>query len=255
MKLNELLNIINDVYKNYNTSVPFLCGGVCRDKYLKRLDNIEDLDITTGDKTIKVLSAGLNDFLKDKYKIVYKEMDDGHSSIFIGGMKLDFSSNFIIPDINIHLNKLGIASPTSLEQEMYSRDFTCNSLLIDTNLTKIFSPVKNAIDDLNNKIIKTCLEPVITLTTNKNRVVRAIYLSSKLNFKISDDIISFVKKHPESINISSNKTLIKKLNSAFEYNPELAVENISKMDLWKHIPITDIMTPYYAKHVGRIGIV
>ena len=247
MKLNELLDIVKKVQEAYNTSTPYICGGTPRDKYMKRLDNIDDLDFTTGDKTIKVVSVGLRDYLRNNYRIAYKQMDDGHSSIYMGNLKLDFSSNYMNPNIDKELLSIGISNPTSLQKEMYSRDFTCNSLLLDLNLTTIFSPVNGAKKDIDNKIIKTCLPPEITLMNSKNRVVRAIYLSSKLDFEIDVNIINFVRAHPESLNVSVPDTVKSKLDKAFEYNPEKAVKNITAMNLWKYVPITDIMTPYYRK--------
>lgn len=252
MKLQELLSYVKQVHTVYNTSEPMICGGTVRDKYMNNLNNIDDLDFTTGDQSIKVVAAGLRDFLKNKYTVAYKMMDDGHSSIYLSNIKLDFSSNFLLPNIEHHLVSIG-AKNTPLSKEMYSRDFTCNSLLMDLNLSKIFSPVRGALKDLDNKIIKTCLSPEITLMNSRNRVARAIYLSSKLDFDIDQSIINFVQKNPESINISTQNSLTKKLDEAFEKNPSRAVYNISKMNLWKYMPITDLISPYYKKYSGVVS--
>jgi hypothetical protein len=44
-----------------------------------------------------------------------------------------------------------------------------------------------------------------------------------------------------------------KLNEAFKYDPDRAVDNITKMNLWNHIPITEPIYPYYIKHVKGGG--
>lgn len=237
------------IYKEVGASEPMICGGVPRDRYLNRLDNIEDIDITTGDNTSKLLSSKVYDSLSSKYKVSSKSFDDGHSSIFVGKLKLDFSSNYNVPDIEKHLFKIGITNPTSLQKEMFSRDFTCNSLLLPFSLKDTIDITGNGFNDLNSKIIKTCLPAEITLTSSKNRIIRAIYLASKLGFNIDKQIIDFVKVNPGLINLSPRKTLVKKINNAFIRDPDRAAFYISKMNLWDELPITNVVRPYYDKHV------
>ena len=52
MKLRELLDQIKKEQEAVKASVPVICGGTPRDKYIGNLKNIIDIDITTGDKTI-----------------------------------------------------------------------------------------------------------------------------------------------------------------------------------------------------------
>ncbi len=255
MKLKELLQQMQIVKDKFGTSQPMICGGVPRDKILGRLDHISDIDVTTGDKTVDYLSQQFFDVLKKKYNITRKVMEDGHSSIFIGSLKIDFSSNFNAPNIESILIKMGINKPTSLQKEMYSRDFTCNSLLLSLNLNDIQDQTHKGFKDIKEKKIRTCLSPEITLTTNRNRVVRAIYLASKLGFDIDDSIVSFVKRNPESVKISTTKSLSEKLNEAFKRDSDRASYYISKMELWNHIPITEIMRPFYEKNLkGNLNV-
>lgn len=249
MKLRELLIQMMDVAKKMETSVPAICGGVPRDKYLNRLDKISDIDITTGDKTVDYLSQQFASELKKKYNIIRKTMNDGHSSIFIGNLKIDFSSNFTIPGIDNILIKKGIIKPTNMQKELFSRDFTCNSLLLSLDLKSLTDPTGKGFSDIKEKKIKTCLSPDITLTTNKNRVIRAIYLACKLDFDIDNSIIEFVKQKPESVKISTIKSLSEKVNEAFKWNPDKASYFLTKMNLWNYIPITEDVYPFYMKHL------
>lgn len=250
MKLHALLKLMEDVQRKAKTSKPFICGGVPRDKLLGKLNKIEDLDITTGDMTVQNLSKEVSIILQKKFNVITKVMEDGHSSIYLGDFKVDFSSNFNVPNIELILNKMGIKKPNNLQKEMFSRDFTCNSLLMTLDLNTIIDPTRHGFDDLKNKMIRTCLSPEITLTTNKNRVARSIYLASKLDFEIDPKIVEWVKKHPESIRISSPKSLSEKLNKAIFYNPERTTYYLDQMDLWKHIPITKELYPYYIKRIA-----
>jgi len=238
------------VQENIGSSEPYICGGTPRDRYMKRLDNISDLDITTGDKTVQYLAQELGSELSEKYNVTRRSHDDGHSSIYIGTFKMDFSSNFNVPNIDVILKNKGIVNPTEMQKEMFSRDFTCNALLLSLDLKNLIDPTKQGFKDIKDKVIRTCLDPKLTLTTNKNRVVRAIYLASKLNFDIDPAIIEFVQRNPTSVKISTEKAMSEKLNEAFNRDADRAAHYITKMNLWGEIPITEVIKPYYFKNVN-----
>jgi tRNA nucleotidyltransferase/poly(A) polymerase len=255
MKLRELLQEMKRVQEKIEASPSYICGGTPRDKYMGKLENIADLDITTGDKTVDYLSQEFFLELRKRYNVTRKTMEDGHSSIFVGSLKVDFSSNFMVNNIDQELAKIGIKNPTNMQREMFSRDFTCNSLLLTLDLKQIADPTKRGFQDIKEKKIKTCLAPEITLTSNRNRVVRAIYLASKLDFDLDNSIIEYVQKYPETVKISTEKSMNDKLNEAFTRNPERAAYLITKMNLWSHIPITEKAYPYYMKRVkGKINV-
>jgi len=247
MKLRELLQHMQEVQQKIGSSVPYICGGVPRDKFMERLDNVADIDITTGDKTVDYLSQEFAIELRKKYSLTRKTMEDGHSTIFIGNLKIDFSSNFIAPNIDDYLAKVGIDQPTSMQKEMFSRDFTCNALLLTIDLKKILDPTQRGFNDIKNKMIMTCLAPEVTLTANRNRVIRSIYLACKLGFDIDPLIIDFVSKNPQSVKMSTQKVMHEKLNQAFSKDPDKASELLTKMNLWQYVPITEKVYPYYMR--------
>ena len=224
-----------------------VCGGTPRDKYMGHLENIADLDITTGDKTVEYLSQEFFSKLRKRYNITRKVMEDGHSSIFVGHLKVDFSSNFMVHNIDYILHQMGIREPSNMQREMFSRDFTCNSLLLALDLKRVFDPTKHGLQDIKDRKIKTCLSPEITLTANRNRVVRAIYLACKLNFNVDQAIVDYVSRNPQVAQISTPKSMSEKLDEAFSKDADKASYLITKMNLWNHIPITEKVYPYYAK--------
>ena len=255
MKLRELLQQMNVVQEKIGASPAYICGGTPRDKYMGKLENVADIDVTTGDKTVDYLSQEFYLEFRKKYNVTRKTMEDGHSTIFVGSLKVDFSSNFMVPNIDQELAKLGIKNPNNMQREMFSRDFTCNSLLLTTDLKQILDPTKRGFQDIKEKKIKTCLAPEITLTTNRNRVVRAIYLACKLDFDLDDSIIEYVRKYPETVKISTDKSMNDKLNEAFSRNPNKAADLITKMNLWSYIPITEKAYPYYMKQIkGKANV-
>lgn len=247
MRLRPILDLIKNIAQQNNITTPMIVGGIPRDKVLGtvREDGISDLDITTGDKTIHNLAREVSIALNKKFHITSKTMDDGHTSIFFGNLKIDFSSNFLIPNIENILIKQGIDKPSNLQKEMFSRDFTCNSILLDFDLKTIIDPTKMGIDDINKKIIKTCIDPENTFSFNKNRVIRLIYLAAKLDFDIDKNIIDWIENNKNIYKDLDKNYLMKTLNKATLHNPEIAAYWIQKMKLWDVLPMTEELYPFY----------
>lgn len=239
MKLIKLLKLIDDTAIENDLSRPFLCGGLPRDKAISKKNNKEiilnDIDITTGNKDVHILSKKVHDKLKS-LPAKHIVMDDGHSSIMIPGLKLDFSSNFIVPNIE---NIVG-RPLLPIHQEMISRDFTCNSLLMSMDMTTIYDPLKKGLKDIEKKEIDTCLPPNITLYVDPNRIVRAIYLSSKLDFQLSNRVESWIIKNKQVLNLVSPEYMVKKINKALEFNYDNTIKLIKKLEIENILPLNYI---------------
>ena len=235
MKLRDFLTEIDKIHKELHTSKPMICGGIPRDKALNILDKIGDLDLTTGDKTINPLFVGLTKELNKKYKIDYDIMGDGHKTLKFNNFKVDFSSNFNTPGIENLLKKQGISNPTDLEKEMFSRDFTVNSLLLDFDLKTFSDPTKKGFKDLKSKIIDTCLDPAVTFANFRNRVVRAIYLAAKLDFDLHPRVEAWIKEYPVSIQFSTHNSMNEKIEKALSYNPDKTIFLIKKLNLTPYV--------------------
>ncbi|MCZ2224512.1 MAG: hypothetical protein LC122_12885 [Chitinophagales bacterium] len=231
MYLKDLLKSIEKIAEDNNTSVPYICGGTPRDKVLNKLDKIADLDITTGDQTINLLGQEFYNFYKNKFNIKNNVGKDGHLTVHFGNLKVDFSSNFIIPNID-SVVKL----QTKLEKETYSRDFTCNALLMDLSLDKIIDPTKRGIKDINSKIVDTCLNPEVSLPTKSNRVLRAIYLAVKLDFDIHPRVIKWITDNPIAIQNSSYKSMQEKLNICASIDKERTIKLLRDTKVYFYIP-------------------
>src|SRR5271169_2814356 len=105
MKLRELLDDLGQITANLNLSTAWICGGTVREKVMGRLHDISDLDITTGDQSVQYLAKEFAIMLGKHYSFDQKHMPDGHTSITLGNIKVDFSSNFNVPDIDAILTK------------------------------------------------------------------------------------------------------------------------------------------------------
>jgi len=245
MRLTELLNLIAKVAKENGISEPFIVGGFPRDKIMGKIEEVQDVDITTGDDTVKALAISLNQILSVNYPDVsIKTFPDGHSQISIEDMKIDFSSNFTSPQVQPLLKKAGVASPEPMQIELMSRDFTCNTLLLKLDLSTTKDPTGTAIKDIKSKILKTPLPPPITLSNDNKRIVRIIYMATKLGFEVEPPIIDFVSKNPQLIQNSKPKYITDKLHTSMDYDTDKTVRLLTEMNLWQYIPISERLAPH-----------
>lgn len=235
MKLGELLIAIERIADTKGLSKPYIVGGLVRDKLLERTRDVGDVDITTGDESIHALSKEVARMLEGP-NVTYEVMDDGHSTINIDGFKLDFSSNFIIPGIHDILRRGGIKDMSEMNKELYSRDFTCNAALMTMDLKTILDPTGLTVEDVKNKVIKTCLTPKLTLGYDNKRIVRAIYLAAKLDFDIDPDDKEWIKQNSKLIMNATPGYITNKLKKSAEYNVERTRELLTELGLWRYIP-------------------
>jgi poly(A) polymerase len=93
--------------------------------------------------------------------------------------KRDFSYN--MPG-----NRQLIVQPGSLEDDLRRRDFTVNAIAKAENgeLIDLFEGQK----DLADKVLRTPLEPIVTLTDDPLRALRAVRFSVKLGFRMAPDL-------------------------------------------------------------------
>lgn len=237
--LKELLSLIAEAAKKSGASIPYIVGGTPRDKILNRLDQIEDIDITTGDATIKLLGTELSKVIPN-----YKVMSDGHAQVVVDRFKVDLSSNFRVPGIKMMLYRAGIEKPTEMQCELYSRDFTCNALLLSLDLKNILDPTGLGIKDIQKKIIRTCLPAQLTLGSQHKRIVRIIYLAAKLDFEVDLEIINWVRANPNFFADAKPKFISSKLLKALSYNKTKTIKLLDVMNLWKWVPPLPELIPY-----------
>lgn len=241
MKIIELLSTIAKVAERVGTSTPFVCGGTPRDKILNRAEKIVDLDITTGDESIHFLGRSLGKFIPNAQ---YQKMSDNHSQLIVSGLKIDLSSNFLVPGVKNMLQQAGITNPTSMQCELYSRDFTCNALLLTMDLKIIKDPTGLGLIDIKKKIIRTCLPASITLGSQHKRIVRVLYLAAKLGFEVDSEIITWVKNNPQYFADAKPKFIAEKLQKALDADKEKTVKLLDSMGLWKWVPPLSKLIPY-----------
>jgi tRNA nucleotidyltransferase/poly(A) polymerase len=107
-----------------------------------------------------------------------------------------------------------IVEDGTLEDDQNRRDFTINALAISLNkdsLGEILDPF-NGLNDIENKILKTPLDPIETYSDDPLRMMRAIRFSTQLNFEIEAESLKAIKDNRQRIRIVSQERIIDELN-------------------------------------------
>ncbi len=184
----------------------FVIGGYVRDLFLKRPSN--DIDIV-------VLGNGI-DFAEEvaqklKVKVsVFKNF--GTASLkyqnaeleFVGARKESYRLESRKP----------IVEDGTLEDDQNRRDFTINAMAValnQENFADLVDPF-NGLTDLENKLIRTPLNPEITFSDDPLRMMRAIRFASQLSFNIDPAALEAIKTNRERIKIVSQERVTDELN-------------------------------------------
>lgn len=177
----ELLKKINNLgFEGY------IVGGFPRDKYLGI--NNDDIDICTN--------------MKSEEATKYFKID---SITNFGTYKINnFEITTYRKDIYINNRYPRVEFVKTLDEDLLRRDFVINTLCIDLNGNYVDK--FGAINDIENKTIKTIKKPDISFKEDPLRIIRALRFKIDLNFLLSNDIIECIKKNINLIdNISTNR--------------------------------------------------
>jgi tRNA nucleotidyltransferase/poly(A) polymerase len=238
MKLEDLLSIVSDVAKENGLSEPLMVGGVPRDRILGTIDKkseIKDVDLTTGNKDSVALAKLVHAKLPSSSFNVF---DDGHSAVDFMGIHFDFSSNFVVPVIDKELQSMGVKNIDSMKRELYSRDFTINTLLEKLDFTGIYDLTGEAIDDIKAGVIKCPINPEITIGYDPRRILRAIKFAIKYDMKIEEGLKSAMLNNRHAIQDLPQKFVQDKINEIVVLDADKGIELLLEFKLLPLVPLT-----------------
>jgi len=205
---NPIFKIIAQASQELNVD-SYVIGGFVRDFLLER-DFKKDIDVVAVGSGIE-LALKVSELIPNKPKVQvfktygtamlrYKEIDIE----FVGARKESYNQDSRNP----------IVENGTLEDDQNRRDFTINALafsLNEKNYGELVDPF-NGLADLENKIIKTPLNPDITYSDDPLRMLRGIRFATQLKFEIEAESLQAISRNKDRIKIISGERIVDELN-------------------------------------------
>ena len=204
----DIFSIISKASKELQIE-SYVIGGFVRDFLLKR-GTAKDIDVVAVGSGIE-LAEKVASLLPNKPKVQvfktygtamlrYKDLEIE----FVGARKESYSEESRNPEVSVG----------TLQDDQNRRDFTINALALSLNedsFGKLLDPF-NGIEDLENKIIKTPLNPDITYSDDPLRMMRAIRFATQLHFMIEENSLNAISKNSDRLKIITRERIIDELN-------------------------------------------
>ncbi len=196
----KVINILNN-----HGFVAYIVGGYVRDKLLNIYT--EDIDITTN-----ALPQELNNIFKVKnstsqlYLSTVIMFEDYEFEI------TTFRSDILYKDHRHPITQVA----NNLSDDLIRRDFTINSLVLDVNEQII--DLYDGLSDLNNHIVKTIGDPYKRFDEDVLRILRGIYLTSKLGFDIESNTLKGMTYNAKYLTLLSIDRITEELNKIISYD-------------------------------------
>ncbi len=187
----------------------YVIGGFVRD-YLLQRGTPKDIDIVAIGSGIK-LAQKVAAKLEGKPQVsVFKNFGTAMIKYqdleleFVGARRESYDRNSRKPFVE----------DGSLEDDQNRRDFTINAMafsLTPSNFGQLLDPF-DGLADLQNKILKTPLEPGITYSDDPLRMMRAIRFATQLHFEIELGSLQAITTNKDRIKIISKERIVDELH-------------------------------------------
>ena len=211
----EIFHQIGDVSDRLGVEC-YVVGGYVRDIFLERPSN--DIDVVVVGSGIEVAKELKHMLGRKAHRSVFKNFGTAQVKIsekrggsceeieveFVGARKESYS----------HDSRKPIVEDGTLEDDQNRRDFTINAMAICLNKGRFGELVDpfNGLDDLEDGIIATPLEPDITFSDDPLRMMRCIRFATQLNFRIEDATFEALERMADRIKIVSGERIEVELN-------------------------------------------
>ncbi len=187
----------------------YVIGGFVRDFILGRAEK-KDIDIVAVGSGIE-LALKVSSLLPNRPKVqVFKNYGTAMLRFrdmdieFVGARKESYNRDSRNP----------IIESGTLQEDQERRDFTINTLAFSLNendLGDLIDPF-NGLEDINNKIIRTPLDPDITFSDDPLRMLRGIRFAAQLDFEFDPIAFESIQRNKERIEIISGERIVEELN-------------------------------------------
>ncbi|MEI6752679.1 MAG: HD domain-containing protein [Paludibacter sp.] len=186
----------------------YVIGGYVRDIFLKRPS--KDIDVVVLGSGIE-LAQLVSDKVGKRAKLtVFKTY--GTAQVKLNELEVEFVG--ARRESYQHDSRNPIVEDGTLEDDQNRRDFTINALAICLNKDRFGELVDpfGGLNDLQNFVIRTPLNPDITFSDDPLRMMRGIRFSAQLGFFLETDTFDAIARNKDRIEIISKERIADELN-------------------------------------------
>ncbi|MDZ7340790.1 MAG: CCA tRNA nucleotidyltransferase [candidate division KSB1 bacterium] len=184
----------------------YAVGGYVRDHLLKK--QVKDIDfvvIGEGPQFARLVASQL----KTRQIVVFEKF--GTAMINFQDYRLEFVT--ARTESYLETSRKPIVAQADLDGDLRRRDFTINALALGlnrNNFGRLYDPLGGR-QDLQNKIIRTPLDPVVTFKDDPLRIMRAVRFATQLNFDIEKRTFEALKEMRQRLSIISQERITDEL--------------------------------------------
>lgn len=190
----------------------YVIGGWVRDLFLQRPSKDIDIVVVGGgiERPGIVIAEALQTKLNKANISIFRNFGTAqlkyhHMEIeFVGARRESYDHNSRKP----------ITEDGTLEEDQNRRDFTINAMALCLNQSRFGELIDpfGGIEDLEDGLIATPLNPDITFSDDPLRMMRCIRFATQLNFYIEDETFEALEQNKERIKIISGERIADELN-------------------------------------------
>ena len=206
----------------------YLIGGYVRDLLLQRPS--KDIDVVVVGSGIDMAKAVAQKLGKNTHVSIFKTYGTAqvknrqYELEFVGARRESYQQESRNP----------IVEDGTLEEDQNRRDFTINALAICLNKARFGELIDpfGGISDLEQKILRTPLNPDITFSDDPLRMLRAIRFATQLEFRIADDTLEAITRNSQRITIITKERVLDELNKIMAApKPSIGFRLLDKCEL------------------------
>jgi len=204
-KNNNILHVIGNLADREKVEV-YAVGGYVRDVLLNR--PCTDIDFVVVGDGPAFAKAVAKEFRTKKLTVYAKfgtalVVVQDHNLEFVTARKESYRRDSRKPDV----------APADLKTDLARRDFTINTLALALNKDRFGEIVDlfGGREDIENGIIRTPLDPVVTFNDDPLRIMRAIRFATQLNFNLESKTLAAIKHEAPRLQIISQERITDEL--------------------------------------------